>query len=438
MRYLQILAILILLCSCSSNKSVPAWIDGFEHDPLYFSALSMVSTRQPDYKELARDYAAREIAMQISTSIESEVNISDSERYGISQTQYLSLIRSSTSARLKNLSPVYSYEDGQKYYVLYRLSKAEYYAQRALDRDRALMKAADLLQKYDLQDRAPASGILLLISALDKVAEFLDMPLLLGTQDLATEIFARLYDLPLHLHYEWNVPELDAIAKSFEPMLIGGKTYFGNEDNIASKIPLSLISDTIELPKTAFSDGQGNFMLTINRINSFDSVQYIDLHFDQGHYDAHFQNPTAAKIWHSLHFIPQRLKLKVSRPLVYLDYAYISGYQSGLSESISGYLANLNLSQCSKAENAQYIIQVRIVSKEGDYLPRLNYYTTFADIQLTLLDPKTYATVNYLESMDMKSGGNSRENAQRNTEKDAVKKICDTLLYQLIYAYLIG
>ena len=70
MRYLPFLTILILLCSCSTNSTLPAWIEGFDHDPQYFSALSMVSTRQPDYKELARDYAAREIAMQIGSSIE--------------------------------------------------------------------------------------------------------------------------------------------------------------------------------------------------------------------------------------------------------------------------------------------------------------------------------------------------------------------------------
>ncbi|MCB5253317.1 MAG: hypothetical protein RBR69_09945 [Candidatus Cloacimonadaceae bacterium] len=437
MRYLQLLAILILLSSCSSNKSLPAWIDGFEHDPQYFSALSVVNAKQPDYKELARDYAAREIAMQISTSIESDVNILESERYGISQTEYLSSVRSSTSARLTNLSPVHSYEDGQKYYVLYRLSKAEYYAQRALLRDRALVKAADLMQKYDLNQGNSSSGILLLISALDIVAEFLDMPLIYGGQDLGTQIFARLYDLPQRLIYEWDFSEVEVTAKGSKPIHISGKTFLDDLQTPVSGVPLSFSSETIKVPEAAFSDQQGRFAIAIKRIDSFAATQYIDLHFDRHHYDAHIQNPTASGIWHSLPFVARRLRLKVSRPKLYLDYAYVSGYQSGFSESITGYLANLNLEQSPKVENAQYILQVRIFSKEGDYLPRLNYYTTFADIHLTLLDPKTGATVNYLELMNLKSGGNSPENAQRNTERDAVKEICDTLLYRLVYPYLI-
>ena len=437
MRYLPFLTILILLCSCSTNSTLPAWIEGFDHDSQYFSALSVVSTRQPDYKELARNYAAREIAMQIGSSIEAEIELSDSESYGISQTQYLSSIRSNTSARLKNLSPVHCYEDGEKHYVLYRLSKAEYYAQLALERDRALAKTAGLLQKYDDNLNAPASGILLLISALDNIAEFLDMPLLYEGQDLGTEIFARLYELPLQLQYAWDTPVLEVTAKDSRPYLLSGKTYLGKDEIAAPKIPLKFASETIPIPKTAVSDHQGCFALPINRIDSFAATQYIDLNFDQQHYDAHFQNSTALGIWQSLHFVPQRLKLIVSKPLVYLDYAYISAYQSGLSESIAGALANLKLAQSPKAEAAQYTLQVRIFSKEGDYLPRMNYYTNFADIHLTLLNPQTGATVNYLELLNVKSGGNSRENAVRNTERDAVKEICDTLLYRLVYTYLI-
>jgi len=293
------------------------------------------------------------------------------------------------------------------------------------------------MQKYDLNQGNSSSGILLLISALDIVAEFLDMPLIYGGQDLGTQIFARLYDLPQRLIYEWDFSEVEVTAKGSKPIHISGKTFLDDLQTPVSGVPLSFSSETIKVPEAAFSDQQGRFAIAIKRIDSFAATQYIDLHFDRHHYDAHIQNPTASGIWHSLPFVARRLRLKVSRPKLYLDYAYVSGYQSGFSESITGYLANLNLEQSPKVENAQYILQVRIFSKEGDYLPRLNYYTTFADIHLTLLDPKTGATVNYLELMNLKSGGNSPENAQRNTERDAVKEICDTLLYRLVYPYLI-
>ena len=75
--------------------------------------------------------AANDIAMQISTYIETETQVSQTEIMGISHSEYISHIRSSSSTQLKNLSPLKSYETGGTYYVLYRLNKAEYYADRA-------------------------------------------------------------------------------------------------------------------------------------------------------------------------------------------------------------------------------------------------------------------------------------------------------------------
>jgi hypothetical protein len=437
MKHFQLLVILILLSSCSTNRSIPDWLTNFEHDPRYFSALSVVDSRQADYQELARDYAAREISMQISTSIESEIKLTESEAYGISNNQYLSLIRSTTTARLKNLSPVQSFDDGQKYYVLYRLSKAEYYAERRLERDLAKSKADELLQKYDAGIADPALSIPLLISALDQIAEFLDMDLTFQDRDLGAAILSRIHQLPALIDYRWDAAEIQVVAKDSNPIPLSGKVRLSQPQIPVARIPLCFYSPSIDIQQSTFSDANGDFSLNLNRVDSFEALQFIELNLDQEYYDPQFQSSAALSIWHGVHFSPQRLLLRVSKPKIYLDYAYISGYQSGYRESVAGYLANLNLALAQKTEDAQYILQVRIFAKKGDYLREYGYYTAFADIHLSLMDPRSGATVNYLELGGLKSGGNSREQAERNTERDAVQEIGDTLLYQLLYDYLI-
>lgn len=435
MKALFILALLCLLFSCSTNSTLPQWIRDFEHDPLYYSALSVVNSRQEGYKELAREYAAREIAMQINTSIESEIRLSESESFGISNTEYLSLISSSTTAKLKDISPVRSYNDGKMYYVWYRISKSEYHQNRRQQRDLALAKADELLNKYDLAQSDPAYSIPLLISALDQIADFLDMELRYQDRDLGAAILSRMHSLPSLLSYKWEEEEIEVVAKAGKALSISGKVTV--QQNPAARIPLRFYSETIALPESAFSDSKGLFSLNIGRIDSFESLQYIDLCFDREYYDSLFQNSAALKIWQNLHFGMQRLKLNVAKPKIYLDYAYISGYQSGHRDSVAGYLANLNLSLTSKVEEAQYLLQIRIFSKKGDYIPQLDYYSSYADIHLSLIEPETGVTVNYLERLALKSGGNSRENAERNTERDAVNEIGDSLLYKLLYNYLI-
>ena len=92
---------------------------------------------------------------------------------GISHSEYISHIRSSSSTQLKNLSPLKSYETGGTYYVLYRLNKAEYYADRARQRDLAISRAQDLIAQYDSAAEQPGIAIPYLLSALDLISEYM-------------------------------------------------------------------------------------------------------------------------------------------------------------------------------------------------------------------------------------------------------------------------
>jgi len=437
------LSLLILACvaliisSCAQNQTLPDWITEFEHDPRYYSSLAIVNTHNPDYRMIARDYAAQEIAMQISANIEAEITLKESEISGIADTQYLSLVRGNTRASLQDLSPVRSHSDGSKYYVWYRISKADYLAQRMRERDLALSKIRDWLDKHDLDGTEPASKIIFLVSALDQIADFLDMDLRYKGKDLGTELFGRLHDLTVALDYRWDQDTVLMIAKDSNPRELSGAVSFGSSKDPAARIPLSFQTDSIELSPTTISDANGRFELLVTRIDSFEREQYISLGFDHAHYEHMFGSTAAYELFRGLHFASKRIKVLVSRPKIYLDYAYVSGYQGGYKDSITGYLANLNLDATSKLEEAQYILEIRIFAKPGDYISSLDYYTAFADIQMTLKDPENGATINYVEQLNFKSGGSSRQAAARNTEKEAAELIGDGLLYRFLYEYLI-
>ncbi|MDD4232623.1 MAG: LPP20 family lipoprotein, partial [Candidatus Cloacimonetes bacterium] len=167
MKYCYLALVFLLLGACSSNQSVPEWTNSIVHDPLYFSALIKVPTTLPDYRERAQELAANEIAMQISTTIDTQIKLTQTEIMGISGSEYIAQIRSSSSAQIKNLTPTMSYKSKNIYYVLYRVNKAEYYAQRERQRDIAVATAHDLLVQYDTNIHKPAVAIPLLLLALD-------------------------------------------------------------------------------------------------------------------------------------------------------------------------------------------------------------------------------------------------------------------------------
>ncbi|MDD4147072.1 MAG: LPP20 family lipoprotein [Candidatus Cloacimonetes bacterium] len=425
------------MIGCSTIKSLPDWINTPNYHPSYFSAFVQVKSSLPHYKDLARDMAANDIAMQISTYIESETRVSETEIMGISNSEYLSNIRSSSSASLKNLSPVESYEDEDTYYVLYRLSKAEYYAERARQRDLALTLAQDLLMQYDEAEEQPGIALPYLLSALDLIAAYLDMDLTCPMGNMASIIYSRLNHLPQLINYQWNIQSLSAVAKAQKSLVLEG--YVRNrESGVAlANIPLEASSEAIDFTNPQFSNTEGRFNFNICRIDSYEPFQTVNLSFNKEHYSSLLHNKTAQKIWDGLSFDTSRLVIEVMKPQVFLDYAYLSAFQGGYRDTVAGALANLNVGVAAKLDEADYLVKVRIEAKPGKYINNMKYFTSLADIRLSLIDPNSGATINYLEQTNLKSGATTREAAERNAERDAATMIGESLLYRLLYNYLL-
>ncbi|MCD8479672.1 MAG: LPP20 family lipoprotein [Candidatus Cloacimonetes bacterium] len=134
-------------------------------DPMFYSAVVSESKARPNYQELARDKALRDIAMQISTQIDASISVSEREAWGIASSEYLSTLQATSSASIRDLQLRDSFETDKMYYAWYRLNKAEYEAQRRLLRDRALASSVDLLNRYHGAASDPATAIPLLLQA---------------------------------------------------------------------------------------------------------------------------------------------------------------------------------------------------------------------------------------------------------------------------------
>jgi carbon monoxide dehydrogenase subunit G len=67
----------------------------------------------------------------------------------------------------------------------------------------------------------------------------------------------------------------------------------------------------------------------------------------------------------------------------------------------------------------------------------MNYYTAKANIRMNLIETIGNSSVNYLDYPELKSGGKTREIAERNVEREAAELIGNTLLYRLLYQHII-
>jgi len=436
------LLLLLILAACSTNKALPSWVLEVPHDPMYYSAIVSQSKHQANYKDLARDQALRDIAMQISTQIDASINVSEREAWGIANTEYLSTLQASSSAAIRELQLSDSFENADYYYAYYRLNKAQYHQQRIILRDRALASAADLLDRYDAISGDPAVGIPLLLQALELLADFLDMELVLAYEDnpinIYNEVSSRLRAIPASLQLSFTPSRMEAMSRMAGSQYAKAKILM--QESPAPGMPVLFTYESGEgsISESAISDARGEIQLQIKRIDSSQSPQRISMKLDKDSFSANLSKPAVKRIWESISFSPAYLVLDVRKPRIYLDYSFVAAYQNGLRESIVAQLATHQLDLAAKLEDAQYLLKIRIFAKKGEYLPNLDYYTSFGDIHLTLEDPKSGAMLNYLERLNLKSGAKSREAAERAVEKDAVAAIADGMLYRLLYGIVLN
>lgn len=431
------IALLLLFSACSINHKSPQWLLETPSDPAFYTAIVNEDTTRKNYKDLAREKALRDIAMQISTQIEASIRVSEHESMGIATSEYLSTLEATSSASIRDMQLLDSYKTGTKYYAYYRLNKAEYHAQRKIQCDRALESALDMLQRYDASEADIAQGIPLLLQALESLVDYLDMDLNYSghqsTINVYNEILSRLRSLAAKLKIEFAQPRMQATARLAMLQYAIGRTSL--EDQACPNVPLkAAFQDSKgELRESIVSDHKGDFELAIKRIESPESPQRIKVELDTAVLAKHLSKPAAIKLWQSISFSPAYLNLDVHRPLIYLDYSFIASYQNGLRDVLASKLANLDLALANKLEDAQYLLEVRIFAKKGEHLNNLDYYTSYGDIHLSLKNPKTGANLNYLERLNLKSGGNTREKAERAVEYESVKVINDGMLYRLLY-----
>ncbi|HQQ67336.1 MAG TPA: LPP20 family lipoprotein [Candidatus Cloacimonadota bacterium] len=408
------------------------------YDPLYYQAVVRVERSARNYKELARDKALRSIAMQISTTIEAEINVSEREAWGVMDSEYLSTLRATSSASIRDLQLKDSFTTGKDYYALYRLNKAEYQAQRAIEARRAVNSSVELYRKFLDPATELAHGIPLLLKALDNLVNYPDMELVYDDgRNIYNDLQSSLQALGSELCVTFEEDRIATKARLSQTQYARASVL--HRGTACPNISLICGFDEGEglLSSSLITDRKGESLLEIRRVISSQSPQRIRLEIDKNAFINDSYSSAVKRMWESVHFSPAYLTLDVSQPLIYLDYSFIASYQNGLRDNVANQLANLQLGVATRLDEADYLLEVRIFAKKGEHLDNLNYYTSYGDIHLSLKDPKRGSTVNYLEKLNFKSGGNSREKAERAVEQDAVKMINDGLLYRLLYDALL-
>lgn len=443
-KILYLLIILVVMGACSMSKQVPEWVEQRPYNNEYYTAVVRFNKKAPNYVDLARDNALREISTQISVQIDSDIYLKETEANGIPSAELISQIKSSSRNKLKDIQLYGTYENDRDYWAYYRLSKSAYHAWRVQQRDLAISQALKLMEEYDDASTGITAGISSLLKALELVVDFTDLDLTAAYRgneiNLYNELFSRLQSLPETIVINLDPQNINMVAKLRRTASVSLNVKYNKESRIiaASAFPLKYDFDSGagDIVETGVTDTNGMAMLVINRISSYSPQQSIYVTPDKAYWLQSLENPVIKQMFSILRFSPAKLNISVNKPRAFLIYSFDGKPGSSYKDMVVNKLQNLDMEVLTDIKASDYTFRIEIVSHEGEYVNNLRLYSATADANVELLDTRTGISLFSTTVAGIKSTGNNRENARKASELAAVNRICDNLMFSLVEQHI--
>ena len=433
--------LLLLLSACSVGKKQPEWTLQQPFDNGYYSAVVKIPKKAPNYKELARNEAIREISTQISVQIDSDIALKETEANGIPSSELISSIRSSSNNKIRDLQLVGTYETKNDYWAYYRLSKSEYYAWRKNQCEQATAQALNLLNEFDLSQTNLTSGISALLKGLELIVDYTDMDLTTIYRNkqinLYNELFFRLNHLTEKVKINYAEKEIDLTAKQRERKSIAVFVNYQQEIPVNNfPVCFNFLSGKGEIVAKGLTDENGKAELIINRITSFSTPQFIEAKPDKDFWLVGIENPIVKTMFGNLQFLPATLKLNVNRPKAFVQYSFNNTSGTDYRNILLKKLQDLDLEISTNQNESDYTFEVNIITRNSEFLPLLKQYSAVADAYIELIDSRTGKSIYNTNLTGIKSVAVTTDAAKGKNELDAVNELCDKVMFMLVQQYI--
>ena len=145
----HIMAILLALLAATgvSAKKQPDWIKSKPADTGFYTGIGSAPVSAPDHDRQAKENALSDLMSEIKITIENQSLLSRIDENGKYSERYTNDIRSKSKAWLEGYELVDTYNDGEQYWVYYRLEREKYARLRETRSKEASETALDLWLK---------------------------------------------------------------------------------------------------------------------------------------------------------------------------------------------------------------------------------------------------------------------------------------------------
>ncbi len=426
-----------LLSACYAAKR-PQWTKSEPADREYWYGISSIPKSTPNFREVARETALKNISLQINVQISAELQTSETEISGLNQSRFISTIQSSTTAMLDDVQLYQSFEDKKHFWACYRVNKAQYRAMREMRKRVALEQALDLLGKYDAKTDGLSLRISYLLDGLSLLESFVDLDLrtIYRKEEihLYNELMSRLKGLPGKLSVAVSPDQTELVIKrGYRSTYRIFVSETGDEPCAAVPMKAFFSRGEGEISADKLTGEKGDIRLYIDRITSDEALQSVTIGLDKDYFNDQIKSEALRELFSRLSFPEATLTIHALKPRVFLKYHDGTATGEEGIKKINGRLLELDLGLTDSEEKAHYVLAVDISTQDGIYIPEVMSHTSYAITRISLKDAGSGTTL-YSDSFDtIKGAGKTKEIARQKALQAAIGNICDELLYYNVY-----
>jgi hypothetical protein len=288
--YIVILAFALLACTTSKKTSfedsmagAPEWVKQSPNNPSFYHGVgSALKNQQMDFREKAKQNALSDMAGNISVNISTSSVFSQYEFDSKISEYFKDNIKLSTQSYLEGYEVVGSWENAERYWVYYRISKAEYERIKNERIQSALTKSLGDYREAGTFAKAgnSAEAMKFYIRATEKIKDFLAEDLKASIDGVEQSYTSRLFsDLTSCLQNIRIVFPVESIkvksgqkpANEILNLIIKNE----NSQNLAA-IPITVGYSYFPGKKDELiSDASGNIRLTTGQVKSKRKDEFI-------------------------------------------------------------------------------------------------------------------------------------------------------------------
>lgn len=176
-RRLIVILMGIVLGACTAGRPQkqsqmrPAWMQQRPTRQAYYIGIGRAFKQQEDYMQRAKRQALADMASEIKVNVQARSMLYQLDKGNQFKEEYISSVRTHTAEELEGFELAGSWENGQEYWLFYRLSKAKWKDLQQQKRQQAIDKASAHFLKARRYERQ--SDIRQALSAYLKVLETL-------------------------------------------------------------------------------------------------------------------------------------------------------------------------------------------------------------------------------------------------------------------------